>query len=203
MPTPSVVVFDLGKVLVDFDYAIAARRIAEHATVSADVVRALIDHSPLLVRYETGLLTTEQFFDKVRASTGFHGTLEQFAEFFADIFAPIPQMIDLNVTLRSNGVRTCIFSNTNPLAVTHIRKRFPFFNHFDRYILSYQHGSMKPEAMIYQVVEREMKANGQELVYLDDRAENIEGGARQGWQTVLHENPARSLTILKQLGLPI
>lgn len=46
MNKPEVVVFDLGKVLVDFDYSIAARKIAAQAERSAAQVQELLDHSP-------------------------------------------------------------------------------------------------------------------------------------------------------------
>src|ERR1035437_10272729 len=60
--SPVIVVFDLGKVLVDFDYRIAARKIASRGTVSPTAVQEFIDHSPLLVRYETGRMTRQEFF---------------------------------------------------------------------------------------------------------------------------------------------
>ena len=46
------VVFDLGKVLLDFDYSIAARRIAAASKVPPERIRDFIDHSPLLFRLE-------------------------------------------------------------------------------------------------------------------------------------------------------
>ncbi len=49
MNTPRVVVFDLGKVLLDFDYSIAARGMAAQSSVSPRQVQEFIDHSPLLV----------------------------------------------------------------------------------------------------------------------------------------------------------
>ena len=51
---PRVVIFDLGKVLVDFDYSRCANKLALQASRSAVELRKLIDHSPLLFRYETG-----------------------------------------------------------------------------------------------------------------------------------------------------
>ena len=60
MTAPKIIVFDLGKVLVDFDYSIAGRRIAADANLSAAEVQKYLDHSPLLVRYETGLMTRQE-----------------------------------------------------------------------------------------------------------------------------------------------
>src|ERR1043166_2232601 len=68
--TPSIVVFDLGKVLVDFDYSIAARQIAERSARPAVEIKTLLDHSPLLYRYETGLMRREEFFAEVRQAPG-------------------------------------------------------------------------------------------------------------------------------------
>ena len=79
MNSPEVIVFDLGKVLVDFDYGIAARKIAARGDISALDVQRLLDHSPLLFRFETGRLTREQFFAEVRAATGFRGDIEEFS----------------------------------------------------------------------------------------------------------------------------
>ena len=198
---PKVVVFDLGKVLVDFDYSIAARRIAARSTLPGDQVRLFIDHSPLLFQYETGLLTTLGFFQEVCKLTGFQGTCGEFGEFFADIFTPIPTMLELHATLRASGVPTYIFSNTNPLAATHIRQRFPFFAHFDGYVLSYEHGSMKPDAKLYEIVERATGCRQAEILYLDDRAENVAAGAERGWNAVLHETPEKTLAALQKSGL--
>ncbi len=201
MARPEVVVFDLGKVLVDFDYGIAARRIARQGSMDAAAVQRFIDQSPLLYRYETGGLTREQFFAEVRRETGFAGTFDEFAGFFADVFSPIEPMIALQDELRRAGVATFIFSNTNDLAVEHIRAHFPFFSRFTAQVLSYEHGAMKPDARLYEVVERVTGRSGAAILYLDDRAENVEAGRARGWEVILHHDPAASIARVRALGL--
>jgi HAD superfamily hydrolase (TIGR01509 family) len=198
---PQVVVFDLGKVLVDFDYSIAGRHIAARSDLSPAEVQALIDHSPLLYRFETGLMSKQEFFEAVRSTTGFRGGLDEFTSFFADIFFPMPAMIELHAQLRTRGVPTFIFSNTNELAVGHIRRNFPFFADFTDYILSYEHGAMKPEARLYEVVEARTGRRGTDILYLDDRVENVEAGAKRGWQVILQETPEKSWSAMRQHGL--
>lgn len=201
MNTPEAVVFDLGKVLVDFDYSIAARRIAARSTLPPAHVQQFIDHSPLLVRYETGQISREEFFEAIRATTGFLGDIGEFSAFFADIFSPMDEMIQLHAGLRSRRVPTYIFSNTNDLAISHIRRNFPFFANFDGYVLSYEHGVMKPDARLYEVVEHVTGKRGTQILYLDDRPENAEGGAARGWRVIQHSDPAESLARVKELGL--
>lgn len=201
MNLPEVVVFDLGKVLVDFDYSIAARRIAARSTMPPTDVQQFIDHSPLLVRYETGLMTREEFFSEIRQTTGFLGEIEEFSAFFADIFSPMPEMIELHAALRAAGVPTFIFSNTNDLAIAHIRRNFPFFANFNDYVLSYEHGAMKPSAKLYEVVERITSRTRSQILYLDDRPENAKAGVARGWHVIQHHDPKVSIARVKELGL--
>jgi HAD superfamily hydrolase (TIGR01509 family) len=180
MNKPSVVVFDLGKVLVDFDYSIAARKIGPRAKLSPPDLYFSLCQSPLLCQYETGAVSTEEFHRQVRASAGLDMELEEFSASFGDIFSEIPLMIQMQAALRAAGVPTWIFSNTNEIAARHIRNRFPFFAHFDGYVLSYEHGAMKPDAKIYEVIERQTGRSGPAILYLDDRAENVAAGLAGG-----------------------
>ncbi|MBI3851160.1 MAG: HAD family phosphatase [Verrucomicrobia bacterium] len=201
MKVPEVVVFDLGKVLVDFDYGIAARKIAARGTRTGEEVQGFLDHSPLLFRYETGLVSRHEFFEEVRQATGFAGNFEEFGSFFADIFWEIPPMIEIHATLRRRGIPTYIFSNTNDLAVEHIRRNFPFFSNFDGHILSYEVGAMKPDAKIYEALERLAGKRGPEILYFDDRQENVDAGAARGWQVILQELPEKTRGAVQKLGL--
>lgn len=201
MLTPSVVAFDLGKVLLDFDYRIAARRIAERSRRDWSAVQEHLDHSPLLYKYETGLMTRQQFYDAVCTEIGFAGTLAEFGAFFADIFWPIEPMVALHAELRRKGIPTYIFSNTNDLAMEHINRNFPFMEDFDAHILSYEVGAMKPAPKIYEVLEKLCGHRGPEVLYLDDRQENVDAGAARGWQVILQTAPEESRAVIESLGL--
>ena len=196
MPAPVVpraVIFDLGKVLLDFDYAIAARTLSPLSRLDAAAFKRVLDQSPLLHEFESGRLTNAEFHGEVRNLTGYTGEYDQFAAAFGDIFAEIPPMIALQRELRTRGVPTWVFSNTNDLAVGHIRRRFPFFNEFDGYVLSHEIRAMKPLPASYEAIERQTGRRGAELLYLDDRAENIEGARARGWRTILHADHAASV----------
>jgi len=200
---PKVVVFDLGKVLLDFDYGIVAPKIAKFGAVSAAEVKKMLNQSALLHRFEMGLMTTKQFFDQVAFSSRFTGTIEQFSALFGDIFTPIPAMIELHARLRKAGVSTWIFSNTNELAIGHIRRSYPFFADFDGHIFSYEHGAMKPDAKLYEVVEQMTARRGGDILYLDDRIENVKAGEQRDWRVILHETTERTMSAFREVGLPV
>ncbi len=199
--TPEVVVFDLGKVLVDFDYSIAAQKIAARSNLSAQQLRAFLDESPLFAQFETGLLTNEEFFGEICARTGFCGILREFAEYFADIFTEIEPMVQVHAHLRARKVPTYVLSNTNDLSISHIRRTFPFYAHFDGYVLSYQHKAMKPEQKLYEALEKMCGRTGPQILYLDDRLENAEAGKARGWQVIHHQNCQKTIQIMRELGV--
>jgi FMN phosphatase YigB (HAD superfamily) len=196
-----VIVFDLGKVLVDFDYTIAARKIAARSSHTPQNLHAFLGSSPLLVEYESGRLNRQKFYEAVRDAIGFHGDLVEFGGYFAEIFSEMTGMIALQAELRQRGFKTYIFSNTNDLAIEHVRRDFPFFGNFDGYILSYEVGAMKPQPEIYAAMEKMCGRGGADLIYLDDRAENIAAGTARGWRTILHESPRQTRAALAKFGV--
>ena len=108
---------------------------------------------------------------------------------------------NIHPALRQQGFPTYIFSNTNELAIRHIRLNFPFFSTFKGHILSYEHAAMKPEAKFYEVVECHSGHHAAEILYLDDRPENIEAGSKRGWQVILQETPEKTRSMIRKLGL--
>jgi len=42
---------------------------------------------------------------------------------------------------------------------------------------------------------------GAEVLYLDDRQENVDAGAARGWQVILQTDPAKSKVEVERLGL--
>lgn len=195
------IIFDLGKVLVDFDYGIAARRLQKRATCTAEELVRLINQSPLLLQYENGDLSTAQFYEEIRRATGYQGGREEFDDLFGGIFTEIPAMTRLHEDLVALGYKTYIFSNTNELAVRHIDRHFPFFRRFAGHIYSYECKSMKPKPSIYEAMEHLAGCRGGQMVYIDDRPENIEAGRARGWKGIIHEDPNKTRAFLMEIGI--
>ena len=196
-----VLIFDLGKVLVDFDYTPAARKIAARSAKTPKDLHAFLGSSPLLVEYEMGQLTRLEFYESVRQAVGFRGDLAEFGGYFADIFTAMPETIALHEELRKRGFKTFIFSNTNDLAIEHVRRNFPFFTNFDGYIFSYEVGALKPQPEIYAALESLTGRRGTDLIYIDDRPENIAAGAARGWRAIQHESADRTRQALVEFGI--
>lgn len=199
MKKPEAVVFDLGKVLLDFDYGRFAKNVINRCGVPVEEILNAVNQSDLLVRYESGLLTSQEFFAEVKRAAKYAGEYHEFEPVFGDIFTPIPEMIAMQQRLRGRGVPTYIFSNTSEIVIKHIRATYPFFSGFNDYIFSYEHRSVKPQPRIYEVVEARTKRNGDQLLYIDDRLENIEHGRERGWQTIYHIDVPATISKVEEL----
>lgn len=190
--------------MVDFDYGIAIRHIAAQSSVTESEIARMIGEVDLMIQYETGLISSESFFETIKKKIDYKGDLEDFRPLFGDIFTEIkPMSIFLN-KLKSKGVPTSAFSNTNEMAIEFIRSRFPFYHEFDYQLLSYEKKRMKPDPLFYKDLERETGYSGRQIIYLDDRPENIEQGLAMGWLAHLHTTPDPSIQfVTDNLGIQV
>jgi putative hydrolase of the HAD superfamily len=196
-----LIVFDLGKVLVDFDYRIAARHLSQYTHLSPEQIIDLLLHSPLLLEYERGEMSNADFYQALVRKTGLRASFEEFATRFGDIFSPIEPMLDLLDRVQASNRPTAVLSNTNDLAIRHIRSHYPFFDRFKHRVLSFEHRSMKPDPALYRVLEQASGVPPAQILFLDDRPENVEAAQQLGWQAFVHHDPAATRRTFTELGL--
>lgn len=58
---------------------------------------------------------------------------------------------------------------------------------------------------MYDAVEELAGLKGPDLVFIDDRADNVAAAAARGWRAVHHHtgDAARTLRLLRDMGLPV
>jgi hypothetical protein len=52
-------------------------------------------------------------------------------------------------------------------------------------------------------MEKMCGRRGADLIYLDDRAENIAAGLADGWTAILHGNAATTRQALRRMGISV
>ena len=192
------VIFDLGKVLLDFDFAIAAKELARYSPQEEEQILESINQSPLLHTFERGDWSEAQFFQKLSVECRLEASLEELKKGFAEIFTPVASMVEFMESLKERGIPVMVFSNTNVTAVDYIRAAFPFFERFDAYCLSYEHGCMKPDTTLYGVAQLMTRCTPGNLLFLDDRAENVHAARQMGWSAIHHQAPEDSIEGVNQ-----
>ena len=105
--------------------------------------------------------------------------------------------------ISASGLPTYTLSNTNAMAVRHIQHTYPFWARFTGHVLSYEHGSLKPEKEIYEAFERVSGFSAGSIAYLDDREENIGAAKERGWEAVQYSTLQQMLGAFQAWGLPV
>ena len=86
----------------------------------------------------------------------------------------------------------------------HVTKSFPSLSTFEYLIYSCDYGSIKPEPAIYRNCLELLKAAPQDILYLDDRAENVEAAARLGINSVLFDTVEKTASrVESRFDIPV
>jgi len=89
--------------------------------------------------------------------------------------------------LHHEGIPLTLLSNMPLEPSRYVTKCFPSLSTFEHLIYSCDYGSIKPELSIYRDCLELLKLAPQDILYLDDRAENLEAAARLGINSVLFD----------------
>jgi len=172
-------IFDLGRVLVDFDHNISAAKIAKLTGKPQEWLYQLFFESELTKLFDEGKVSPREFYAELKKLTGLDISFDEFVLIWVDIFSQKDDMFELVKCLK-NDYRLVLMSNVNTLQFEYIRKNFPIIAEFDGLVLSYEAGAMKPDPKIYQAAISAAKTMPEKIIYTDDRPELIEGGKKAG-----------------------
>ena len=198
-----VLLFDLGRVLVDFDHLRAAQRISAFCAKTPRKIYDLFFESPATIDFEAGRITPEDFYLQVKQMLDLKLSYASFEPIWNDIFflsAKNRSVFGLVNTLRAN-YKTAMLSNINILHYEYLRKNYPVFGAFDEIFLSFQLGLIKPDKEIYNLVIRKLGVNAQEIFYTDDRPELVESAKTLGYRGCVFTNFAQLAGDLKAAGI--
>ncbi len=179
MPAPALV-SDVGKVLIDFDFSIAARRLTEHCDHAAETVMMLFDD--IKGPYEDGRIDDIEFVREAMAVTGFRGTKAEFEDIWCGIFT---QNEPMHATLGglAGKLPMYLLSNTSGLHKDFFLRSFEIFRHFEEGVYSYSARCSKPGEDIFHHTIAKFDLDPARTFYIDDLLPNIETAARLGFRT--------------------
>lgn len=192
------VVFDVGRVLVDFGYHDLFPFLREHGA-RIPGTEAFIEQTKLL-EYEHGRISSSEFLSNIRAMLEVEPAAGELERRWCDIFAPIEEMTSLATALKSS-VRVYLLSNTGELHWAHLGSAYRLFDHAHGAIASFEVNAMKPSALIYEAARERFDLDPSRTVFIDDIAANVRGAMRCGWHGIHHTSPAGTKAELRALGL--
>jgi glucose-1-phosphatase len=169
---PQTIIFDLGKVIVDFDHMTFCRNASRYCGASPAAVYERIFKSGLERLFDDGTLSGEAFFEAASAGLGMRADINLFARLWSDIFTLTGGIEHLLSEVKKRFRIVCL-SNTNPWHFSWCREHFKILDAFDAFILSYEEGCCKPDLEIYRRALAKSHAPPDRCLYIDDSADNV------------------------------
>ena len=186
--TIKAVVFDIGNVLIEwqperfFDSIIGPERRTE--------MFAQVDLHGMNDRVDMGGNFTDTIYRTADENPEWRTEIRTWHDRWIEMASPvIDHSVRLMRALQNKGIP--VFSLTNfgvqsyELAAAH----YPFLLEFDRDFISGHIEVIKPNHEIYNVLETQSGVAPAQLLFTDDRSDNIAVAQARGWNTHLFEGP--------------
>jgi len=173
MTDERVILFDLGRVLIDFDHTIAVKKMMHFCTLDEKGIYNLFFDSGITDKYERGLISSQDFFKEAKRMLNAEISYQEFVPIWNEIFTPHPGMREIVESLKDN-YGLYMASNINKLHFEYLHERFnDCFKFFNYLFLSYELGLRKPDLKFYRYVLDYLKQKPQDVIYTDDRIELV------------------------------
>ena len=178
-------IFDIGNVLVTFDFS---RAMESLAALGADLCdRAALEL--LAARYERGAVSRPDFLAQLRAILRHSADDAAVARGWQEIFEPNRPMWDLVDTLHGS-YPLYLLSNTNCLHHDYLLREYAVFEKFADGVFSYRAKLAKPEREIFELAIRQFGVHPQSAIYLDDLTANVEAARGAGLRAFRYDPAA-------------
>ena len=197
-----VLLFDLGRVVLDIDFGRVMCTWAGHAGCEPEDLAARFVVNDSFRHHETGRIDDAEFFQNLRQSLGIGISDAQFLEGWNALFAgEIPGIAAL-LSRAAARLPLYAFSNTNPPHVAHFSKAYAdVLGHFRELYLSSSIGLRKPEVEAFHHVVSAIGVPAPRIVFFDDSAENIAGARAYGLTAVQVSSSDDVASALAALGI--
>jgi HAD superfamily hydrolase (TIGR01509 family) len=206
VPKTGALVFDLGKVLIDFSVERACNQVSTIAGVTPVAIKKFLFDDGLELEFERGNIDFKTLHQKFGERFNVSVSQSVLAHAAADIFTPMEESLSLLKKLRRKYQKTIPFvllSNTNEIHWNHIESNWRVSELFDHVVLSYQVRSIKPDAEIFMEAIRLTGLTAERCFFVDDVAENIAGARRVGLDCEIFQGAAILADQLARRGFTV
>jgi 2-haloacid dehalogenase len=198
---PRAVVFDVGRVLYQWNLRfLFAKLIADPAEVEWFVTNVVTEdwHG----QSDAGRSLAEMVAERIARFPEHAALIEAYRDRFNEtIPAPVAGTHALVARLAARGVVLHALSNFGTEFWAQFRPTAPVFDGFDQLVISGEERCAKPDPAIYAILERRTGLAGAELLFVDDRADNIAAAEARGWRGHVFTGAAALEEELVALGL--
>jgi putative hydrolase of the HAD superfamily len=195
------VIFDLGRVIVPFDFRRGYARLETLCGIPAADIPARLRTTDLVQRFESGQIEPKPFVEQFCEQLGARLTFEEFCEIWMSVFLPETLIPEEMLAEIASTHRLVLLSNTNDIHFQGILAHYPLMRHFHGFVLSYEVGAMKPSPLIYARAIEVAGCAANECFFTDDIKEYVEAAKEMGIDAVQFQSAAQIREELRRRGV--
>lgn len=152
--------------------------------------------------HERGLLSTKAYIEHLSTQLDYPLTYDIFEAGWNDIYVGEVEGIRELMSELKPHYRLAGFSNTNALHQMVWESKFEdVLSHLEEVYSSHTLGHRKPDTESYEAVARELGVLPEEIVFIDDRIENVEGAIQVGMKAIHADSTRVMRPKLTELGV--
>jgi 2-haloacid dehalogenase len=194
------VVFDIGNVLLRWDPEGFYDRVIgpeRRARLFAEV-----DLAGMNARVDMGEGFEALVAETAGAHPGWATEIAMWRDRWIEMAAPdMPETVAVLRALKARGVPVFALSNFGVETFAVAEAHYRWLNAFDRRYISGHLGVMKPDPAIYRIVEADCGIAPEELLFTDDKVDNVRAAEARGWQGHLFDGAEGLAARLAAAGL--
>jgi 2-haloacid dehalogenase len=186
--TVKAVVFDIGNVLIEWQ----PERFYD-SVIGADRRRAMfeaVDLHAMNDKVDLGHHFTETIYACAEHYPDWRAEIRMWHDRWIEMASPvIDHTVRLMSALQARGIPVFSLTNFGIQSYDHAATHYGFLRQFDRDFISGHMQVIKPDPGIYQMLETTSGLSGPELIFTDDRADNVLAAQKRDWKAHLFEGP--------------
>lgn len=170
---------DVGKVLVDLNYADLADRMLALTGLGPTQLQSMLREGGMVERFETGKMPGTQFHEEICRRTGTRIPWQDFLSIWNSILGP-PLVPEEVIEALARKLRVWIISNTNELHFEFMTRNYAFPRHCEGFVLSHEVGVLKPNRRIFERAVARMQVDPSRVLFVDDQEVNVKAAQDLG-----------------------
>ncbi len=193
------VIFDVGKVLVEYDPDSYMERLGFDLKTRQAVNQAMFQN-PLWEESDRGKLSTEELLEKfIFNDKEYKEEITKAYQTVGNTIELFPYSVAWIKELKQRGYRVYILSNYAEVTYEQTKEKMEFLPYVDGAVFSFQCKWIKPEREIYEELCRKYSIEPRESVFLDDRLENIKKAQELGFFGIQFQSYKQAIKELERI----
>jgi 2-haloacid dehalogenase len=184
-------IFDIGGVLLDWDPRHLYRKLFDGNDTAMEAFLSTVCTPAWNESLDSGLPFAEGV---VSLSKQFPEHADLIAAYDARWEEMVPRAFEDTVAifleLKAQGHPLYALTNFSAEKLALMRKRYPFFDAFDGFVISSEVGHVKPNPEIYHILLRRYGLTAAMCLFIDDRLANVGTAERLGMSGILYRTSA-------------